>query len=67
MEVEVQHFAYWTLVVDIRMYHCLVGEPSIKTSPFAMKSVCFGHILCDVEIPSIGWCVCFVFASLNKV
>jgi hypothetical protein len=31
VEVEVQKFTYWTLVVDIRVYRCLAGESSIKT------------------------------------
>jgi hypothetical protein len=30
VEVEVQKFMYWTLVVDMHTYQCLVGEPSIK-------------------------------------
>ena len=30
MDVEVQKFVYWMLVVDTRVYRCLVGEPSIK-------------------------------------
>jgi hypothetical protein len=31
VEVEVQKFAYWTLVVDIHMYRCLVGEHRVSS------------------------------------
>ena len=62
--MEVQKFAYWTLVVDTRMYRRLEGEPSIKTL-LALYSVYFGRTLYVVEIPSIGWCVCFVFAYIG--
>jgi hypothetical protein len=31
VEAEVQKFTYWTLVVDICMYRCLMGEPRNKT------------------------------------
>ena len=55
---------YWTLVVDTHMYLCLVGEPSIKTL-LALYSVYFGRMLYVVGIPSIGWCVCFVFAYIG--
>jgi hypothetical protein len=39
VEVEVQKFTYWTLVVDIRarMYRCLVGQSSIKTLLFRRR------------------------------